>query len=180
MGKHPRRKFRRYIRGNIDDTQVLATLSGNTGLKFAVTGTVTEKAWCSSVKLFHSMTNYTPTVNVGPVTVWITHSDYTLTEVEEYIEALGSASWDEGDLRTREIMKRGRYIKMVGQYAPGDGDDASSTHVLNGGKPVTTKCGWMLTTGKTIAIVWYNSGSGGISGTSPLMQLVGHANLWPA
>lgn len=174
----PRRKFRRYIKGNIDDTQTISALAANTGLKFGVSGAVTEKAWISSVKIFHSMTNYSPRANVGPIQVWIAHSDYTLSEIEEYIEASGSDSWSEGDLRTREIMRR--KIKMVGQYAPTSTSVLEDTHVLNEGRPLTTKLGWMLQTGQKVAFVWYNAGSQAVSVTTPLMQLVGHANLWPA
>ncbi len=172
------RKFRRYLRGNIDQGLSLSTLAGDTGIVSAVQGTVTESAWISSVKMFISMTNYTPVAAAGPIQVWIAHSDYSLAEIEEYIEEASNVSWDEGDMVSKEIMSRGRRIKMIGQFSPEGNAALEDTHVISA-RPITTKLGFVLNTGKTVTFVFYNSGSAALTTTSPACQMVGHANLWP-
>ncbi len=157
-----------------------STLAGNTGIRFLGSGTVTEKAWMSSVKATYSMSNYTPGADRGPIQVWLCHSDYSLAEIEEYIENTVSESWDEGDLIARERNSRGRRIKFVGAFQPTSTSIATDTHVLNGGRMITTKANWMLQTGKGAVFVYYNTGSAALATTDPEVNINGHANLWPA
>ncbi len=179
LAKRGRRKYRRYQRGNVDETQNLTTLAANTGVKNALTGIVTERTWLSSLKLFHSLSQFTPITNAGPLQVYITHSGYSLAEIEEYIEAAGATSWDLGNKAQQEIMSRGKFIKLVGQYTVESTDAVETVHTLNDGKPITTKCGWMLETGQTAALFYYNAGVAAFATTVPVVQAVGHANLWP-
>ncbi len=180
MGRNPKRKkFRKYQRGNIDETQNLTTLAANTGVKNALTGIVTERTWMSSIKAVHSLSQFTPKTNAGPLLVYITHSGYSLAEIEEYIEAAAASSWDLGNKQQQEVMSRGKFIKLVGAFRPESTDAVESIHVLNQGRPITTKCGWMLETGQTAALVYYNAGVAAFDTTVPVVQAVGHANLWP-
>ena len=181
MGQKPKRRsrgHRRYMRGTIEVEQALGALAANTGIKKAFDGVVTEKAWVSSVKSTYFLNDYTATAEAGPVSVYLAHSDYSLAEVESYIESIGSTSWDEGDLVTKEIAARGRRIKMVGQFLPLSGHLPADTIGLNGGRPITTKLNFMLTTGKTVAVIFYNAGNAVLI-TSSNAQMLGHANLWP-
>lgn len=121
------------------------------------------------------MRNYTPIQNVGPLIVGIAHSDYSTAEVEEWLELV--TGWDQGDLISQEISKR--KIRVVGTFNPESTDAVATVHVLNGGRPLTTKCGWMLTEGQTIKYWVYNKGSAAIATSAPAIQMIGHANLWP-
>lgn len=180
MAKRKGRKFRRYIRGNINEAQFLgSSLAANTGIRFVTAGTVDETTWLSSVKLTHSMNNFTVGQNIGPIAVYLAHSDYSLAEVEAFIEADSSQSWGEGDMVMKEIRSRGRRIKQVGIYSPVSGSLVTDTHVLNGGRPTRTKCGWTLTTGQGLSLIYYNTGTAACTTTSAEMQTNGHANLWP-
>ncbi len=179
MARKPRRKFRRYIRGNINEGQSISALNSDTGVKKSFSGSPTETAWLSSIKAIYSMMNWTGVADAGPISIYLCHSDYTLAEVEEYIEASASGSWSEGDLRTKEIMSRGRLIKLIGAFTPDGGHLAGDTLTLNNGKPLTTKLGWTLVTGATVAMIIYNTGTAAVATTVPEVFVNGHANLWP-
>ncbi len=162
----------RYLKGNVDNDFSLGTLAGSTGILSANVDTVTEKAWCSSLKATWSLQGMTLGDNIGPIEVGVMHSDYSLVELEEYLEL--TTGWDEGDLISREIQ--GRKIRRIGVFEmPADGADSS----LNEGRPITTKCGWMLKTGATLTYWAYNAGTGALATTDPNVHVRGHANLWP-
>ncbi len=175
-----RRKFRRYLRGNINMLVNLgSTLAANTGIRFITGGTVLESAFLSSVRATYTMKSYTQIEDAGPILVFLCHSDFTLAEVEAYIEASGSESWDEGNIATKEIMTRGRRIRPLGAFQRASGVSSDSSWVLNEGRPVTTKCNWMLRTGQGVIYVFYNTGSAALATTDPEVNINGHANLWP-
>ncbi len=170
-----RRRFRRYLRGAIQNAFNLGTLAGTTGIVNAVDDVVTEKTWISSVKATWALEDLTQAAGDGPIEVFIAHSDYTLAEIEEWIES--TASWDQSDLVGQEVAKR--KIRRVGAFGANSAS-AGNTLVLNDGKPITTKCGWMLMTGQTVNIVAFNAGSSALGTTDPALLTSGHANLWPA
>ncbi len=170
MAARKKRRFRPYLRGNIDETQQLgSTLAANTGIRKAVTDVLDQRAWLSSVVLTWTMTNFTSGDGQGPIMVGVAHQDYTLAEIEEWIET--QASWSRGDKIAQEI--NGRKIKTVGTIIQ------TNNGQLNDGKPVRTKCGWQLEVGQTVALWWYNTGSNALSTTDPDCETLGHANLWP-
>ncbi len=176
VSKHDRRrrKFRRYIKGRIDFELALSTLAGNDVLGANETNVLTETAWLSSIRASWSLMDYVASTAQGPLWVGIAHSDYTDAEIEEWIEE--GASWSEGDMiATREINRR--LIRQVGTFMNLTAATAGA-NALNEGRPITTKCGWMLTTGQTVRFWVYNSGTGTLT-TGALMHVNGYANLWP-
>ncbi len=174
-GKGRKRRFRRYIKGQIDHTLALSTLGSKVVIGSTVGDTVSEKAWCSSVKGAWSLDGFTPAAGDGPILVGLSHGDYTDTEIEEWIESLDT--WEEGDLIGQEIGKR--KIRKVGVFRIPVGSGITDAQVLNDGRVFTTKCGWMFTTGQTIRFWAYNQGSSALT-TGALLRVEGHANLWPA
>ncbi len=174
MAKHGRRKFRPYLKGQIDNKFNLGTLSGDNVLGDLVDDVVTEKAWLSSVKATWTISNLTSGAGIGPIMCGVAHSDYTDAEVEEWIENL--SSWEQGDLVAQEVAKR--KIRRVGVFDdPAGGPPDKLT--LNDGKAIRTKCGWQLTTGQTVRIWAYNMGDSPLATTDPVLATQGHANLWP-
>ncbi len=169
--KTPRR--RRYLKGVIENRFTLGTLAPTTLLGDDISDSVVERAWLSSVKATWSMDQFTEGAGDGPILVGIAHSDYTDAEIEAWVEQ--TSSWEEADLVAQEVAKR--KIRRVGTF--GQTGPALSGMVLNGGKPITTKCGWMLASGQSIRIWAYNSGSSALATTSPAVVTSGHANLWP-
>ncbi len=176
MAKRPRRKraMGKYLRGNADEAVGLTTLAARTLVKAAFDEVVDSRAFVSSVVLAWSLADMTQGAGIGPIMVGIAHNDYSAAEVEEYIENTGS--WNEGDLVQQEVAKR--KIRIVGTFR-GANADGTGTMTLNEGKPIRTKCGWILMEGQTLSLWAYNLGANPIATTTPTVFAQGHANLWP-
>lgn len=174
MAKHgSRRKFRKYLKGQIDHDMDLGTLSGQTVISEPIADTLSEQAYLTSVKCAWALDNFTSSTNDGPILVGVAHSDYTSAEIEAWVE--NANSWESSDLIGQEIAKR--RIRRVG-ILRGPATSALTSR-LNEGKMITTKCGWMLNTGQTVRIWAYNMGAGNLDTTDPVVHTEGHANLWP-
>ncbi len=169
-----RRKFRRYLRGAIQDELDLGTLAAKTLISADLGGVVQEKTWLSSVKATWSLSDFTDAIGDGPIIVGIAHSDYTDAEIEAFIENAGS--WTEGNKVAQEISRR--KIRIVGSFESSVAD-SQGVAVLNDGKPIHTKCNWYLATGQTVSIWAYNAGDSALATTDPDLDVLGHANLWP-
>ncbi len=173
MGKHGRRKYRRYLRGAIDHNLSLGTLGANTVIGSQVSDTVDDTTWISSVRATWSLDDLTPAADDGPILCGIAQGPYTDAQVEEWIENLNS--WKAGSPVSQEIARR--RIRQVGTFE--GADTATLAQVLNDGKMITTKAGWMMAPGETIRIWAYNTGGSALATTDPNMRVQGHANLWP-
>ncbi len=176
MAKHPRRKrrFRKYLRGSLDEQLSLGVLAANTVIGTVTSQKVIDSTWLSSVRATWTLDQLTPAADDGPIMVGVAHESYTDTQVEEWIETTGS--WDYGAPVQQEIARR--KIRIVGTFpTPAD---ALTAVVLNDGKLLTTKCGWMIPPGESIRIWAYNTGGSALATTDPNVRVQGHANLWPA
>ncbi len=165
--------FGRYIKGPIDLKIAGGTLAANTAV-LGATQVVTERTWCSSVKATYGFSGFTGGDNIGPVSVGVAHSDYSLAEIEAYLEQ--TTGWNEANLVSKEISSR--KIRRIGMFTIAAGS-AGESSVLNDGKPITTKLGWMLSTGQGLNYYIYNHGSSPFATTDPDLEVDGHANLWP-
>ncbi len=174
-GGRGRRNFKPYLRGALDELLELGTLAAETVISASVQGSVTEKAWITSIKATWSLDDFTPATDDGPIVVGIAHSDYTTVEIEEWLEQF--VSWDQGNKVAQEISKR--LIRQVGIFESPRGVSATEIAVLNEGKMIHTKCGWQLASGDTVRIWAYNSGSSALATTNPNVRVNGHANMWP-
>ncbi len=172
--KKRRRRFRKYLRGQINQELNLGTLNGSTLISGVFGDSVTEKTWISSVLAAYSLREVTQGTAIGPVMVGIAHSDYGSAEIEEFIE--NSGSWEAHDLVQQEIAKR--KIRIIGVFD--QPATAIATSHLNDGKKIHTKCNWMLGSGQTLRLWAYNLGSAAFATTAPKLEMNGHANLWPA
>ncbi len=168
-------RHRRYLRGQVNHKLQLSTLGSKVVIGSAIVDVLTEEAWLSSVKLLWSLNKWTSAADDGPIIVGVSHSDYTDTEIEEWIE--NSSSWETKDKIGQEIARR--KIRRVGVFRAAPGDTGDSNYVLNDGRMIRTKCGWMLGTGQTLKVWAYNSGGSALATTDPAVRQEGHANLWP-
>ncbi len=166
-------KFRRYLKGTFEVLGDVSALAGLDAAIFAVGNSVNERTFISSVKATYTLSNLTEGFSIGPIIVGVAHSDYTAAEIEEWIETGGS--WDEGNLVRQEVAKR--KIRQVGVF--GTPAQALGIVSLNDGKPITTKCKWILLQAQSVVFWVYNSGSNNVATTSPELAVSGHANLWP-
>ncbi len=163
----------RYIRGNIDQDFALGTLAAQTGIRTALAATVTERTLVSSIENTYALQGFTVADNVGPIVFGVSHSDYSLAEIEAWIEQTTGA-WAEGDKVAQEVSNR--QIRRIGSFAP---PISVATVGINDGKPVKTKLNWILNAGQTLAFWVYNQGSVAVGTTDPDMHTTGKANLWP-
>lgn len=170
-----RRSFRRYLRGKVQQRLDLGTLAANTLTSVEMTGSVEERTFVSSAVILWGLHDMTQAQGDGPILCGLAHSDYTDTEIEEFIE--NSGSWSEGDKIAQE--KARRKIKIVGLFQGPGGGSAAESVVLNNGKPVHTKLNWILTTGQKLSIWAYNQGDSALATTDPDLTVSGHVNLWP-
>ncbi len=171
MGKH-KRKYRKYLKGQIDSHVALGTLAANTLVSVMFADTLTEKAWLSSVDASWSLDDFTQGADRGPILVGVAHSDYADAEIEAWVENI--SSWQGNDLVNQEIARR--KIRRVGIF-PMQTSEPSA--VLNDGESIHTKCGWQLYTGQGLRLWAYNMGSAALATTDPDMGTQGYANLWP-
>ncbi len=167
-----RRRMGRYLRGNLDVNVSLGTLAASTGILGAVSDTVEEMSLISSIVCQYALQGKTLADDQGPISVGVAHSDYTLAEIEAWIEQ--TTGWAMGDKVAQEISKR--LIRKIGVFP----EVANlGTAVLNDGVPIKTKLNWLLTTGQNINFWFYNEGGVALATTNPNGHVVGHANLWP-
>ncbi len=133
---------------------------------FNLGDSVSEKTWVSSVKAVYGLQDFT--VGEGPVVLVVAHSDYSDTEVAEAIEA--DTAWDTGNLVAREQATR--KVRVIGTFTLTD----QGEEVLNDGRNITTKLGWMLETGQTIQYGIF--AAGGAVTTGAAITCTGYANGW--
>ncbi len=172
LAKKPKRKFRPYIRGRIVQSLSLGTLGALTLVSDIVDDTVDEKTFCTSVVLTWSLQGFTAVAVDGPILVGVAHSDYTDAEIQENIEL--NTNWSQGDQIAQERGRR--KVKIVGTFLTPPSID--ETAVLNDGKEIKTKIGWMLTTGQSIRYWAFNKGGSALT-TGANLHVAGYANLWP-
>jgi len=163
----------RYIRGKIEIDGALGALASKSLVAVPTSEVTSERMWLSSVKATWSLKDLAAVVDDGPVIVGLAHGDYSAAEIEAVIENAGS--WDEGDLVSQEIGSR--KVRIVGTFRTQQADVVAAK-VLNDGRMITTKCGWILTTGKAIDFWAYNVGADALT-TGSALHVYGHANLWP-
>ncbi len=167
-----RRRMGRYIPGNVDEDFALGTLAPQTAILEA-SDVVGERTRISSVEAIFSLAGFTAGENIGPIEVGVAHSDYTLAEVEAWIER--STSWNEGNLVSQEIS--GRRIRRIGVFEVPD--TAGDSVTLNDGKKIKIRLNWILNAGQGLNWYAYNQGGTALATTDPNCHIVGKANLWP-
>ncbi len=163
----------RYIRGNLAIDTSLGTLAAKTAI-LGASDTVIDRTLVSSVVATYSISNLTAAAGDGPIQVGVAHGDYTLAQIEEYLEL--ATSWNETDLIDKEVQSR--KIRRIGVFdSPQSG--SSGAYSLNDGKAITTKLNWIMTNGQGLNFFFYNLGTSALATTSPNVNVNGHANLWP-
>ncbi len=168
-----RRKMGQYIKGNIDLDVSLGTLASRTGIVTSTSDVVNETTLVSSVQATYSLSGATSGDNIGPCQVGIAHPDYSLAEIEAWIEQ--TSSWNVADLVAQETSNR--KIRRVGTL--GVPAAVGETSVLNDGKPIKTKLNWLIYTAQGLGFWIYNDGGAAFATTDPNFHVEGHANLWP-
>ncbi len=162
MGKkRPSRRFNlRKVR--VTPARTLLTLASVTVTEITVHAVAAGAVRIISAKLAWSLTDLT--ANDGPIIVGFAHSDYTVTEIKECIEA--STAIDLGDKVAQE--RANRLVRIVGTMNDVRDD-------LNDGEPISTKLNWRFNPGETLMMWCYNDGAALLT-TGASVEASG--NLW--
>ncbi len=110
------------------------------------------------------------TVPQGPITVGYAHSDYSVTEIKECLEAF--AAIDQGDKIARE--RANRLVRIVGTF-PSQGVSLGQA-VLNDGKPISTKLNWLIGIGDSVVAFAFNEDDAALSVSDPDLNVQG--DMW--
>ncbi len=161
------------MRGQVDEQLALSTLATKTVVATNFDEVAIEKTFVSSIVVVPTMQEFSEALGDGPIMIGVAHSDYTVTEIKEWIE--NSGSWDQGDMISKE--RNSRLIRRLGTFTIVD-STASGSVPMGDGKPIKLKLKWTLTTGDTLQLWAYNLGASALATTDPQIFLEGHANLW--
>jgi len=165
-------KRRPYLPGRINVEKDISSLGTKAGNLVALGDLVNSSTYITSIDVVWNLNDWLPTIDAGPLLIGVSHSDYTMNEIEEWIESV--QSWNQGDMVAQEVSRR--KIRRIGVF-PGTPDlDAS---VLNDGKPMHTKCGWTMLTGQGCNLWIYNMGGQSTAADVCTVQGYGTAHLWP-
>ncbi len=169
MAKKPRRKRVRLIKGTLEHNLVLATLAAAVGILEA-TDTVVDRSYLLSVEATYAIEGMTQAD--GPIKLYWAHSDYTLAEIEQYIES--TTAWSDADEISKEISRR--KIRQVGVIGPPAVTGAAAP--LADGMPVKTKIGFVVNEGQGLNLVAYNDGGAALT-TGAVVRVDGHCWIKP-
>ncbi len=171
-GSGRKRPRGRYIKGVIDEGLALGALASAAAVLAVFDETVNERSRVSSIEATYLLEDQA--IGEGGVMFGVMHSDYSVTELEEFIENTGS--WNEGDLvQSREVGKR--LIRQIGIFPSAPTTAGAHEIVVNDGNPIKTKLNWILNQGQTLDLWAYNK-SGSVLTTGSTIRMSGHANLW--
>ncbi len=146
MARKPRQKWTSDMQKvPVSNTLVLGTLTDVTAVSGGITVAALEQYRALSANLNWVLRDATE----GPILVGYAHSDYSVAEIKECLEA--AQSIDQGNLIARE--QASRLVRRVGLIGEGEND-------LNDAKPIRTKLNWKMTTGDTLNVFAFNQTGG--------------------
>ncbi len=135
-----------------------------TGTVVSVAGqTVVDRMYLISMDSTWALKDFT--AGEGIIEVGVAHSDYTVAEIAEALDA--STNWDRGNLVAREQARR--KVRRVGVF-----DGLSAEEVLNDGKPIRTRLGWVVNNGDGLNY-WARNKNAGTFTTGAEIQISGKA-----
>ncbi len=158
MAKKPytRRKRRFTLRRvRVSSELALSTLGSDTAITNSLTGISAGAYRMMSLKLAWTLSG--KTIGEGPLTVGYAHSDYSVTEVKECLEAF--AAIDQGDKQAQE--QADRLIRTVGTFGNQGGDQAMVA--LNAGMPVLTRLNWLINIGDSVNFFVFNEATAALT-----------------
>ncbi len=169
MARRPRRRRRRWTQDMqlvaIQGTMGLSTLGSLAAIAAAATNTSDNEFRAISVKATWSLRDLT--AGEGPISVGLSHGDYTAAEIEEFIEAEGAMT------RLDKIAQEqaNRLIRRVGTFS-----GLAEAETLNDGRPIRTKLNWAIADGGTVDFWAYNH-SGAVLTTGAVVEILGRLFL---
>ncbi len=162
-GRRRRYSTQRFRQANFTDTTGLGTLASVTAAVAALTNGVSDSCRVTSVKAAFVWDDAAD--SDGPLIVGFAHSDYSVTQIKEYIESTDALDW--GDKAAQE--QSSRQVRIAGVlHAPEFIKLATRKYKLN----------WLLAEGDTINQFIFNSGAALTTGSE--MLCMGQVNAFMA
>ncbi len=143
----------------------LGTLADVTVIVVGSTGSADGQYRAVSLKYVWGLQD--PSAAEGPIVVGFAHSDYSVTEIKECLEAQASIS--QGDKVANE--RSNRLVRIVGIFRSSTGVDL----VLNDGRPIKTRLNWAIQIGDAVNVFAYNQ-SGASLTTGAILSITGE--MW--
>ncbi len=141
----------------------LSTLGSDTALSTSMVGAADGAYRVVSIDATWSLKGLTG--GEGPITFGFAHSDYSVTEIKECIEA--SAAISQGDKVAQE--RSNRLVRVVGTLG------LTGASVFNDGMPVKTKLNWLIAIGDEVDLFAFNESTSALS-TGAFVNASG--NIW--
>ncbi len=158
--RKPKGRKSRFAVINVSESLALLTLADD-----AVLGVDSDpfgrEFYGISADLYWGVRNHT--AGEGPIIVGIAHNDYTDVEVAENLNQTGME--DSGDMIAKEQGRR--LVRRSGQFS-----GVATDEVLNDGKPVRTRIGFVITDGFSLAF-WAQNKNGGPLTTGAVLEVSG-------
>ncbi len=169
MVKHGKRRKGRLFVPRIDSEVAFSGLATDDLVAVALTSVLDQECWANSMDVVCSLSDMT--AGDGPVLVGVAHSDYSAAEIEEWLEE--TSSW----IKSNKIgMERARRkCRIIGSFE--SQTEALGAMIMNDGKPVRVKLGFMLESGMTLQFWVYNLSSTSLA--TGLFHAMGKAYLRP-
>lgn len=155
----------RMRRVRVSSEQLLGTLASDTAIATSLTGVADGAYRLMTARLAWTLVNLTQ--GQGPITVGFAHSDYTVAEIKECLEAFAAIS--QGDKIAQE--RSNRLIRTVGTF--GNAGSGLGVAALNDGKPIYTKLNWLVAIGDSVNFFAFNEDTGALSVTDPSLNVQG-------
>lgn len=144
----------------------LGTLASDTAVTAAVFGAGDSAYRMVSIKGTYSARNLT--TDEGPLTFGWAHSDYSVQEIKETLEAVSAIA--QGDKIANE--RANRLVRVVGALMSGTG----GTKVMNDGNPVKTRLNWLISVGDSVVFFVFNEDTGSLT-TGATFNMQGDAYI---
>lgn len=175
MANKPRRRQGRRINPQnyrnvmVNDVLGLVTLNSVTAIRGALVNGAEDTTIISSAKVAFAWDDMTGTGGNenedGPLIVGLTHGDYTVTEIKEFIESLNSMSWSDkiAAERSRRLIRVCGFVHAMKPYLP------MKKYKLN----------WKLEEGVGLHQFAYNTGGAQLT-TGSQLHCIGNLNAFRA
>ncbi len=126
----------------------LSTLATDTVISTNVTAPQATSLRVISTKFTWALSGLT--AGEGPITCGLSHSDYTVTEIKEFLDSGGSI--DPGDKIANE--RANRLVRVVGTFK------SEANTYLNDGRPIKTRLNWAIAIGESLEVWFFNEQTG--------------------
>ncbi len=149
-GRGRRRRFN-LRRVRITPELALGTLASDTVLNVGFLGAADGAYRCMTINATYSVKGLTG--GEGPITFGYAHSDYSVTEIKECLEASNSISQG---LKI-EQERANRLVRVIGTLSQ------TGASMLNDGRPVKTRLNWLVAIGDQVNLFAFNESTAALS-----------------